>query len=382
MLLENPKLAGFSRTINNPVTSSLAMLGRYDQVSRQPAEEAAPGEETEQDQITRALRMLEGDKSPLLDSNAADLFIRDGVEWSMPKGTGALVVKDAVQTVGIMLVEQLLHRLPARGEKLTDEEMMARCTCHISLDDYCERRGLKDRKEARKAISEAIRVLSVLKFKYQGEYYYRKRKVSFQARGPVLDVVTLDDEGGRLWKGGMVVVVFSLPFLTYTRKHGYNLMWLSDAIYRVRSDKHPYSRRLGIRLLRHWSMNDGYRRRNIIQVKHLINGLFDLGTRHKKLQIFDPFVRDMDYLQSGEIGLLRSWEPCGQRGRSLTDTEMDRFNYDLPAFLESYIHFELGNGIEEALPARPNPTKRDRKAKPADLLAPVKATPGTEPPKL
>ena len=194
-------------------------------------------------------------------------------------------------------------------------------TVVLSLQDYMERRGLKDRKEARKQITADLEVL--LKSSLSWE---EKRK------GGSIPYAGVNITDSWIWadaKKTAIVYTFGQTF--YNVLLGYPVMPYPAQLQTLNSKRNPNSYYLLRRIAEHKNMNVGKANEDTIAVKTLlavapfIPSIEEVmaGNRNIADRIITPFERDMDAL-SDTLG----WSYCHSNGEPLTDAELQGFSYD------------------------------------------------------
>lgn len=195
-------------------------------------------------------------------------------------------------------------------------------TVVLSLQDYMERRGLKDRKEARKQITADLEVL--LKSSLSWE---EKRK------GGSIPYAGVNITDSWIWadaKKTAIVYTFGQTF--YNVLLGYPVMPYPAQLQTLNSKRNPNSYYLLRRIAEHKNMNVGKANEDTIAIKTLlavapyIPSIEEVkaGNRNIVDRIITPFERDMDALEK-----TLSWSYCHSNGEPLTDAELQGFSYEL-----------------------------------------------------
>lgn len=197
-------------------------------------------------------------------------------------------------------------------------------TVVIPLQAYMERRGLKDRKEAKnqvKADMEILRQASISQEVTQG--VGKKKNTETYA------FVNLADSG-EIRRNGDIVFTFGTTF--YQMLLSYPVMPYPDQLLKINSKRNPNSFFLLRKLSEHKNMNLGKKNEDIISVKTLLEASPYIpsyeevmaGNKNVSARIIDPFERDMDELEESLC-----WNFCHSGGEPLTDEELRNLNYDL-----------------------------------------------------
>lgn len=194
-------------------------------------------------------------------------------------------------------------------------------TVVLSLQDYMERRGLKDRKEARKQIAADLDVL--LKSSLS---WVEKRK------GGSIPFAGVNISDSWIWadaKKTAIVYTFGTTFFNVLS--GYPVMPYPAQLQTIDTRRNPNSFHILRRISEHKNMNIGKANEDIIAVKTLlavapfIPSIDEVmaGNRNISDRIISPFERDMDVLEP-----TLSWHYCHSNGEPLTDAELQGFSYD------------------------------------------------------
>jgi hypothetical protein len=235
-----------------------------------------------------------------------------------------------VKGLSVTLPAELLPHLKTSTLQLLDilaitltQSNKATPTVTLTLDDYMHRRGLSDRKEAKKQIEADLKVL-------------RGTFITFDDRDPetgkpvTYGQINISDSW--IWQDRQRTAVkytFGATFFNVLRS--YPTMPYAPQLLTISNKKHPYSFRLGRFLSEHKNMNIEKKNEDLIKVETLLKAAkFPTAEEVKKIdraysrRIIEPFERDMDAL-----GDMFSWEYCHSGGAVLTDAEREDFQYSL-----------------------------------------------------
>ena len=190
----------------------------------------------------------------------------------------------------------------------------------IPLSAYMERRGLKDRKEARsqaKADMEVLRQASITGEEKRGK---NTQTYSF---------VNIADSG-EIRRNGDIVFTFGNTF--YQMLLGYPVMPYPAQLQTINSKRNPNSYYLLRKIAEHKNMNIGKANEDIIAVKTLLSVAPFIPSyeevmatdKHTDQRIVKPFERDMDALAE-----TLSWEYCHTNGQPLQNDELQNPGYAL-----------------------------------------------------
>lgn len=192
----------------------------------------------------------------------------------------------------------------------------------LPLDEYMKRRGLKDRKEARKQLAADLDVL----LKTSLTWEEKRGKSSIPYAG-----VNITDSW--IWADGKkTTIAYTFGQTFYNVLMGYPVMPYPAQLQTINSKKNPNSYYLLRKIAEHKNMNIGKINENLIAVKSLLFAAPYIPTyeevmnadRHLDQRIIRPFERDMDAL-----GDTLSWRYCHSLDEPLTDDEASTMSYSL-----------------------------------------------------
>ena len=187
----------------------------------------------------------------------------------------------------------------------------------LSLDEYMSKRGLSDRKEARKQVTEDLDTLYNASISFKEKR--RKQEQDF------LDVRICDAKG---IKNGIITFSFGSTF--YNILLGYPVMPYPPQLLRLSGKRNPNSYYLLRKISEHKNMNIGKKNEDTIAVKTLLacSPYFLTyeevmsGDRALNRRIIEPFERDMNALSDS-----LTWQYCHSNNEPLTDEELNSFPY-------------------------------------------------------
>lgn len=194
-------------------------------------------------------------------------------------------------------------------------------TVVLSVDDYMKRRGLKDRKEARKQLTADLDVL--LKTSLTWEEKRGKKTTPYAG-------INITDSW--IWADGKKsAIAFTFGQTFYSILRGYPVMPYPKQLQTLNSKKNPNSYYMLRKIAEHKNMNAGKKNADLIAVKTLLESSPFLpsyeevmsGDRALTRRIIEPFERDMDAL-----GETLTWHYCHSLGQPLTDTECSSMSYE------------------------------------------------------
>lgn len=190
----------------------------------------------------------------------------------------------------------------------------------LSLEEYMRKRGLRDKKEARK---QAINDLENL---FNATISFTEKKMKGQLKD-FHDIRIIDSKG---IKNGIINVSFGTAF--YNILLGYPIMPYPAQLWKLNSKRNPNSFYLLRKIAEHKNMNVGKKNEDIISVKTLLSVSPNIPTynkimsqsRHVNRFIIEPFERDMDALKD-----TLTWEYCHSNNSPLTEEEINLMSYEI-----------------------------------------------------
>ena len=189
----------------------------------------------------------------------------------------------------------------------------------LLLEEYMEKRGLKDKKEARKQAAADLEILFNAKISFK-----EKRK---KGKEPDFHDIRIIDSKGI--KNGIITVSFGTTF--YNILLGYPVMPYPVQLWTLNSKHNPNSFYLLRKIAEHKNMNVGKKNEDIIAVKTLLSIAPDIPTYEEVMatdraltrRIMDTFERDMDALEE-----TLTWTYCHSNNTPLTDEELKTLDYN------------------------------------------------------
>lgn len=246
----------------------------------------------------------------------------------------------------------------------------------IPLSEYMRIRGLKDRKDARKQVTEDLATLYNTSISFK-DTIAGKEKAFFDMR--ICDFKGIDRRGN---------ITFSFGSAFYTLLKSYPVMPTQPQLWKLNSKRNPNSYFLLRKLMEHKNMNIGKKNENIIAVKTLLSvcgsipSYEEVKTKLKRdftNRIINPFERDLNALED-----TLTWEYCHKNGKPLTDQELSEFNYSV--FIDALILTHWKNypdqtarlKAKEARNASKGDKSKTKKKKNPEKTEPIKKEPGEE----
>lgn len=224
------------------------------------------------------------------------------------------------------------------GNKATSDRINKYRIVNLSLDEYMNLCGLKDRKEAKKQLKAAIQSIYNISMKWSEVSYEGKKKVERNWQVRVADAM------GEEWfeepvKRSGVTFKFAFDIADYL-SHAY-IMPYPEKLFQINSRYNPHAYYLGRKLVDHYNQNQGKKNGNRILVSTLLKCLPDLpkyeDTEHVFQLIMSPFDRDLDALVD-DYGILRFWEYCDKDGVTISEDQLK--NVDYSTWVNFFVLFE------------------------------------------
>jgi len=189
----------------------------------------------------------------------------------------------------------------------------------LSLEEYMKKRGLKDKKEARKQVTDDLETL------FNATISFKEKRKNGQEQD-FHDIRIIDSKGIRK---GIINVTFGTAF--YNILLGYPIMPYPAQLWELNSKRNPNSFYLLRKIAEHKNMNVGKKNEDIIAVKTLLAAAPYLPSYEEVMntdraisrRIIEPFERDMDALED-----TLTWTYCHSNNTPLTDEELSSMSYD------------------------------------------------------
>ena len=244
-----------------------------------------------------------------------------------------------------ILIMKLTKQIPY--DKCIPIEKLFNCrTVELSVKEFMEASGLKDRKEATKQLNEAVNSIFNIYLEYEDDRNKSKRvRERILWKTHILE--SIGTESGHLpVENGRVIVKFTLPLAEYlSQKY---IMPYPEKLLTINVRQNPLSYYLGRVLAEHRNMNRTKRNRNKISVRTLIKACPDLPTyeeiksvsRQVSKRIIKPFERDLNALRD-KYDVLSDWRYCNSIDEQKSDGEKHRWNYN--EWEEQIIEFHLAD---------------------------------------
>lgn len=259
----------------------------------------------------------------LLASSTHDLQLNAVThEWTM-KSEGVLITIDeeAIQDISaqtfkvlIILLTAVTLQLP-RQDAITAEAINKGRTVNIELSKYMEACKIRNVKEARAQLNEAIKALYYVSLEWDEIVYEkpegksRKVKTTKHHRMRITDHTITQEEGNPV-KRGSAEFRFSFDMAEYLS--GAYIMPYPDALLSINTHNHPYSIPLGWKLCTLKNMNIGKPSENTTTVETLLSaakGIPSYSDIAQQGHIYERLISrlDRDLAALVEAGVLSTY---------------------------------------------------------------------------
>ena len=271
------------------------------------------------------------------------------------EGVLITIDEEAIQDISAQTFKVLILLLTAatiqlpRADAITAEAINKGRKVQITLAKYMEACRIKDLKEARAQLNDAIRAIYALSLEWDETAYEkpegksRKVKITKHHRMRISDHTITQEEGNPVKRG---VAEFRLSFDMAEYLSGSYIMPYPDALLSINTHYHPYSIPLGWKLCALHNMNFGKDIANTTTVKTLLNAAkgiprySELAARGKIYErLISPFDRDLAALV--EAGVLSTYWYYDGSGKRIESAQLGGLSY--AEFSALYIHYELKN---------------------------------------
>ena len=248
----------------------------------------------------------------------------------------------------IILLTAATSQLP-RENNITAENINKGRKVQISLAKYMEACRLKDAKEARTQLNDAIKALYAVSLEWDETVYEkpegksRKVKTKKHHRMRISDHTITQEEGNPVKRG---VAEFRLSFDMAEYLSGSYIMPYPDALLSINTHYHPYSIPLGWKLCALHNMNFGKDIANTTTVKTLLSaakGIPRYETIAADGEIYRRIISrlDRDLAALVEAGVLSTYWYFDDNGKRIESAQLGLLSY--AEFSALYVHYELKN---------------------------------------
>lgn len=202
----------------------------------------------------------------------------------------------------IMFLTKATEQLP-REDHITPEAILKGRTVRISLEEYMNKCGIKDKKSAREQLNTAIRTLYGISLEWDETEYNKPEGKSRKVKETVHHATRIVEhiatrEGGKPIKRGEAEVQLTFSMAEYLS--GAYIMPYPSALFAINTQYHPYSIPFCWKLCSLYNMNWGKPSQGRTTVETLLRaakGIPRYETMASKGKIYEriiaPFDRDM-----------------------------------------------------------------------------------------
>lgn len=214
----------------------------------------------------------------------------------------------------------------------------------MTLEEYMQKRGLKDKKDARQRATEDLQTLFQAQISLLG-------KLDENGNHEESDIDDMRIIERRTIKKGIIMVTFGTTF--YNLLKGYPIMPYPNQLWTLNERRNPNSYYFLRKISEHKNMNVGKKNEDRISVKKLLEASPNIppysevvkSGRQITQRIIEPFERDMNALDD-----TLSWEYSHSNGIPLTDNELEqKTDYNFFSGLLVNIHWRSYPEREKAL---------------------------------
>lgn len=216
------------------------------------------------------------------------------------------------------LLDQLTLKLTANPRKAQEP------TVKVSLDEYMQRRGLKDRKTAKEQAIADLEIIKSASFTLEEVEGKGKKKGRASYR-----FINLADSGS-VERNGDIILTYGATF--HKSLVSAPVMPYPPQLQEINNRLYPNAYYVGRKIAEFKNMNALHANEgDIIAVKTLLDNapfiptVEEVATTNRNFtdRIIEPFERDLTALQDAF-----TWEYCHSNGEPLTDEELKDFNFD------------------------------------------------------
>ena len=230
----------------------------------------------------------------------------------------------------VILITKATAQLP-RANAITAEAIVKGRTVRIPLEEYMSKCGIKDRKEARIQLTNAINTLYAISLEWTEVRYSRPEGKTRKVKESIpYRLRIIDKTAGSPVKNNVAEITFSYDMAAYLSAS--YMMPYPSALLTVNTRYHPYSIPIGWKLCTHNNMNYGKPNYGRITVKTLLSAAKGIpryesiaGKGEIYRRIISPFDRDLYALI--EAGVLDSYSYLDAEGEKVDRGELYRYSY-------------------------------------------------------
>lgn len=230
----------------------------------------------------------------------------------------------------VILITKATAQLP-RADQITPEAIVKGRTVRIPLEEYMSKCGIKDRKEARIQLTNAINTLYAISLEWTETRYSRPEGKTRKVKESIpYRLRIIDKTAGSPVKNNVAEITFSYDMAAYLSAA--YMMPYPSALLTVNTRYHPYSIPLGWKLCTHNNMNYGKPNYGRISVKTLLSAAKGIpryetiaGKGEIYRRIIAPFDRDLHALI--EAGVLDSYSYLDADGEPVERSLLSGYSY-------------------------------------------------------
>jgi hypothetical protein len=232
----------------------------------------------------------------------------------------------------ITLMHKLTSNLPYKRISKADATNYMEFT--LTLAEYMELRGMKEKKHARQQLKESLKILKRTNISFKGK---DKDDKEYVGEIGILDSWT--------FYNGKATITMSPTFINHL-SYSNLLMNYNSNLLKINDRENPSSFNLGNELLIDARRNKNKPKRNkngvfIINIEKLISVCSSLNDKKNFFRTRERFEKDMDALIDNKI--LKSWEYCTKGRQTLSDKELQASTKHYEDFIGLYILYEPYN---------------------------------------
>lgn len=232
----------------------------------------------------------------------------------------------------ITLMHKLTSNLPYKRISKADATKYMEFT--LTLAEYMELRGMKEKKHARQQLKESLKILKRTNISFKGK---DKDDNEYVGEIGILDSWT--------FYNGKATITMSPTFINHL-SYSNLLMNYNSNLLKINDRENPSSFNLGNELLIDARRNKNKPKRNkngvfIINIEKLISVCSSLNDKKNFFRTRERFEKDMDALIDNKI--LKSWEYCTKGRQTLSDEELQASTKHYEDFIDLYILYEPYN---------------------------------------
>ena len=292
----------------------------------------------------------------------AGIINNDGVQITVDENAIQAISPQTFKAL-IIFITQATANLP-RGNAITAEAIQRGRIVRMTLQDYMEECGIKDIKNAREQMNDAIRNIYSISLEWDETGYEipegksRKVKVTKHHRMRITDHTITPSEGNPV-KRGVAEIRLSCDMAEYL-SNAYIMPYHRNLLM-INTKRNPHSFSLGWKLCALHNMNFGNpKRANETTVSTLLRAatgipryetIADTGQIYNR--IIKPFDRDMRALV--EEGILSCYWYYNDLGLRIEGDQLGGLSYT--DFSQLSVHYEL-NGYPDQTPRLEERSKR------------------------